>query len=143
MEIHVGSAAAFADPGRRVVSYDGIEIGIFRLAGAFVAYENICPHLGGPACQGQILPRTLEAIDPATKASEGRLFSKEQINVVCPWHGWEFDLHTGRHVANYRMRLRPVDVRVADGEVYVTLPRRPGPTMPVIAAVAEEPRPAA
>jgi nitrite reductase/ring-hydroxylating ferredoxin subunit len=43
---------------------------------------------------------------------------------VCPWHGWEFDLDTGRHCGDPKYRLRPIDVRVRDERVYVTLPNR-------------------
>jgi nitrite reductase/ring-hydroxylating ferredoxin subunit len=31
------------------------------------------------------------------KASFGFAFSKDHANVVCPWHGYEFDVATGRH----------------------------------------------
>jgi nitrite reductase/ring-hydroxylating ferredoxin subunit len=41
---------------------------------------------------------------------------------VCPWHGWEFDIESGRHCGDPKYRLRPVDVRVRDNRVYVSVP---------------------
>ena len=52
-EINVGPASAFADPGRKLIESEGLEVGIFQLGGEFFAYENVCPHIGGPACQGR------------------------------------------------------------------------------------------
>jgi nitrite reductase/ring-hydroxylating ferredoxin subunit len=124
MSILVGIVADFADPGRRVVDINGVEIAVFHKAGSFYAYENVCPHLGGPACQGKILPLTLEAVEP-DRTSTGRVFSKDQTNVVCPWHGMEFNICTGEHPTNKRIRLRKIDLRVHDGHVFVTLPSAP------------------
>jgi nitrite reductase (NADH) small subunit len=120
-DVHVGPAAAFSDPGRKVVDAGGIEVGVFRLGGEFYAYENRCPHLEGPVCQGKMLPLALEAV-AADGTSSGRVFSKEKMNVVCPWHGFEFDIRTGEHPTNRHVRLRRIPVRVIDGDVYVTVP---------------------
>ena len=122
-EVKVGPISAFSDPGRKVVEIDGIEIGVFHVKGQFSAYGNVCPHMGGPVCQGKILPRVEEDIAEDRK-SRGFLFSKSQTNVVCPWHGYEFDIRTGRHQGNPRLRLRPMELRVEDGEVFVLIPDR-------------------
>ena len=119
-EVHIGEAAAFEDSGRKVVEIEGIEVGIFRLGDDFFAYENRCPHLDGPVCQGKILPLALEAV-ASDGTSSGRVFSKTQVNVICPWHGFEFDIRTGAHPTNPKVRMRRIPVRVVDGEVYVTV----------------------
>jgi nitrite reductase/ring-hydroxylating ferredoxin subunit len=122
-EVSLGPASAFTDPGRRVVEIDGVEVGVFRLDGKFTAYENICPHMGGPVCQGKVLPRVVEEV-AADRRSNGMAFSKSQTNIVCPWHGYEFDIRTGRHQGHQRLRLRALEVRIADGDVFVLLPDR-------------------
>ena len=122
-EVIIGKATEFGDPGRKVVDIEGAEVGVFRLGDDFFAYQNICPHLDGPACQGKIIACATEASDP-DKTSDGRVFSKTQINIVCPWHGFEFDIRTGRHQTDKRVRLRPVTVKVRDGDVIVSLPTR-------------------
>ena len=120
VDVHVGSAEAFGNPGRKVVNADGVEVGVFKLEGEFFAYENRCPHLEGPVCQGKMLPLTLEAV-AADGTSSGRVFSKERVNIVCPWYGFEYDIRTGEHPTDKRVRLRRIPVHVADGEVYVTV----------------------
>ncbi len=49
------------------------EIALFNVEGKFLAVDNLCPHRGGPLAEGVV---------------EGNI-------VVCPWHGWRFDLCTG------------------------------------------------
>jgi nitrite reductase/ring-hydroxylating ferredoxin subunit len=122
MEVSVGRAEGFTDPGRRILDIDGFEVAVFQLDGQFYAWENLCPHQGGPACQGKMLPLALEAVGEDLKSS-GRVFSKTEMNVVCPWHGAEFNIRTGRHPMG-RWKLKPVAVRVDDGEVLIQMPAR-------------------
>jgi len=116
----IGRAKEFSDGDRKVLVVDGTEIGVFRQGSQFLAYLNRCPHLGGPACQGLILPRTIEdtAIENVDLA---RSFSRSEKTVVCPWHGMEFNIATGEHVTSSRLRLQKVPVRVENGEIVVTL----------------------
>ena len=53
-EIFVAKASELPDGERRIVSHDGVEIGVFHWQGAFYAYRNLCLHQGGPACEGLI-----------------------------------------------------------------------------------------
>ena len=120
-DVNVGPAASFADPGRKLIDSAGTEVGVFRLGDEFFAYENVCPHVGGPACQGKIIAKVEEVIAP-DRTSKGMIFSKTKMHVVCPWHGFEFDIRTGRHPGNARARLRAMKVAVADGDVIITVP---------------------
>ena len=119
-DVIIGKAAAFPDPGRKVVEVDGAEVGVFCRNGKFTAFENVCPHMGGPVCQGKIIARVQERI-AEDKTSLGLSFSKDQCNVVCPWHGYEFDIATGQNQGNPRMRLRPARIAVVDEELVLTL----------------------
>jgi nitrite reductase/ring-hydroxylating ferredoxin subunit len=84
---HEGSrdwkATGFPDPGRKVIEVDGAEVGVFHRNGNFTAFENVCPHMGGPVCQGKIIARVQELIGE-DKTSLGLSFSKHGTNVVCP-----------------------------------------------------------
>jgi nitrite reductase/ring-hydroxylating ferredoxin subunit len=121
-DVNIGAAADFDDPGRRVIDVGGFEVGVFKLGGEFFAYANHCPHMGGPACQGKLMPKVEEVI-AADRTSKGMAFSKTQTNIVCPWHGYEFDIRTGVHAGNPKTRLRPIKVQVSsDGDVIVSLP---------------------
>jgi nitrite reductase/ring-hydroxylating ferredoxin subunit len=120
-KIAIGKAAAFPDPGRKIVEVDGTAVGVFCRNGRFTAFENVCPHMGGPVCQGKIIPRVQELV-AHDKTSLGLSFSKDQVNVACPWHGYEFDINTGQHQGNPRLRLRPVKIEIVDSDLVISLP---------------------
>ena len=49
----------------------------------------------------------------------GMDFNEADMHIVCPWHGWEYDLATGRCHADRRFGLRPYPVEVRGGQVYL------------------------
>ncbi len=115
-----GDAADIAEGGRLVVEAGGRAIGIYRVEGKLYAYENWCPHQGGPVCQGLMVNRVLEVLD-ANKAARGFAFDETDPHIVCPWHGFEFSIKTGRHAGVDNVRLRPIEIEEADGRVYLSL----------------------
>jgi len=119
-EYHVCPDADIAERGRVLVEAGGTEIGIFRIKGRLYAYENRCVHQGGPVCRGGVLGRWEERLDDGGRVVGGD-FSEDQIDIACPWHGWEYDLQTGVNIADPRFRLRSFAVSVRDGHVYVTV----------------------
>ena len=119
-EILVGPSSELADGDYRVVAVGALEVGIFRLGDRLVAYENRCPHSGGPVCQGRLFNRVEEIIMP-DQTSRGLRFARD-MHVVCPWHGYEFGLETGRHPGDPRVRLRPIPVRVVNDAIYIDTP---------------------
>ncbi|MCY4318028.1 MAG: Rieske 2Fe-2S domain-containing protein [Alphaproteobacteria bacterium] len=119
--VRVGSVEEFGPaPAKKVVEVAGMEVGVFRLEDGFHAWRNDCPHQGGPVCQGRIYRRVLETLDTGRR-SLGRRYDEERINIVCPWHGLEYDIRTGRHPGNEGLALESVAVQVQGGEVYVSL----------------------
>lgn len=117
-DVIVAKKSDFDDPGRKVFDVGGVEVGVFKLAGEFYAWENRCPHLDGPACQGRIIPETTEAVNE-DRTSRGREFSKTEMNVSCPWHGMEFNIRTGCHPTNKSVRLRSVPLRIDGDDIYI------------------------
>jgi nitrite reductase/ring-hydroxylating ferredoxin subunit len=105
--------------GRVVVDVEGTEIGIFRIEGQLYAWENRCAHLGGPVCQGVLMNRVVERLDPEQR-SLGDDFGDE-LHIVCPWHGYEYDVRTGEHPADPAARLRQIEVEERGGEILVRL----------------------
>ena len=120
-DVAVAPLAEFADGDYRVFSIDGVEVGVFRLGDKVLAYENVCPHAGGPVCQGKIFNKVEEVIT-SDKKSAGLRFGKQR-HIVCPWHGYEFDLATGCHPGDASVRLTPVPVAVREGKIYVSVVR--------------------
>jgi nitrite reductase/ring-hydroxylating ferredoxin subunit len=119
-EIAVGKLADIPDGDYRIFSVDQLEVGIFRTGSKVLAYENVCPHAGGPVCQGKIFNK-VEEIITSDKKSAGLRFGKAR-HIVCPWHGYEYDLLTGAHPGDPSLRLTPVKVSVRDGQIYVSPP---------------------
>ena len=115
-----GPSGSIPDNGRLVVDIGDRTIGIFRVAGKLHAYENTCPHMGGPVCQGLVIPAVREVLNDK-QVSTGYRFDESEMRIVCPWHGYEFSIETGSHPAKESIRLKRVTVDEEGGEVYVTL----------------------
>jgi nitrite reductase/ring-hydroxylating ferredoxin subunit len=111
----VAAVSEIAPGGRKIVEVEGRSIGIFNVHGAFVAVLNVCPHELGPVCRGRLGGTTLPS--PPGEFRWGR----EGEILACPWHGWEFDLLTGKALADRRRHLRRYPVTVEDDTVFITL----------------------
>ena len=86
----------------RAVNISGVDLALFNLGDRFEAIENACPHRGGPLCDGIV---------------SGAV-------VVCPLHGWRFDLATGMAVrAPQPACVTTFPARVENGIVFVDLDR--------------------
>ncbi|HUA00823.1 MAG TPA: Rieske (2Fe-2S) protein [Candidatus Aquilonibacter sp.] len=118
--IHVGGSERVPERGRLVVDAGGKTIGIFRFEGKLYAWENTCAHQGGPVCQGKIIPRVTEMIEPGGE-SRGFAFDESSLHIVCPWHGFEYDIRTGVHPGRPAARLIRVAVEEAADGIYVTV----------------------
>lgn len=94
------------------------EVGVFKYRGKLLAYDNRCVHMGGPVCSGEILGATRVQLNDNQEVV-GVTLDEEEMRLVCPWHGWEYDLATGEAAHNHRIRLRRFEVTVEDGIVYV------------------------
>src|SRR5690554_1199675 len=86
-EIHVCSASEISDGGRKLISHKDREIGIIRVGEEFFAYQNICPHQGGPVCEGMLIHRVEEVIGE-DNTYRGMTFNEDVLHLTCPWHGW-------------------------------------------------------
>jgi 3-phenylpropionate/trans-cinnamate dioxygenase ferredoxin subunit len=95
-------------PGeRRLVEVAGRSIGVFNVHGRYYALRNLCPHRRAPLCLGRI--RGLVVSDGPYSV---RLERDGEI-IACPWHGWEFDITTGRsHFNPHKLRVKTYDVTV-------------------------------
>lgn len=117
-QVRVAREEEIPEGGRKVVAIGEIEIGLFRVDGAILAYRNECPHQGGPVCQGRLMQGVEERLD-AERRSLGIHYVAGSAHLVCPWHGWEFDLRSGRHCGHDATRLAAHPVTIQDGDVYV------------------------
>jgi len=109
-------AASELAPGqRRIVEVNGRSVGIFNVGGTFYALHNRCPHKGGPLCEGRICGTTLPSDAYSFR------YGREGELVRCAWHGWEFEIATGRALADPRVRARTYAVSIEDGRLVLHL----------------------
>jgi nitrite reductase (NADH) small subunit len=119
-EILVGNHEEIRDGSARIVTVGDLEIGVIRHRGRYYAYRNVCPHQGGPVCEGIRLPQVVDLVE-ANGAMLGQRFDDNDIHIVCPWHGYEFHLEDGMNVCNATISLQRFDVVERHGQVYVTV----------------------
>jgi len=81
----------------RIVVVQGEPVALFNVGGVFFALSNTCLHRGGPVGEGEI---------------DGTV-------VTCPWHGWEYDVRTGKNTINPAARLKTYEVRVEGDDILV------------------------
>lgn len=102
-------------PGEcKLVEVKQRSIGLFNVNGTIVAALNVCPHELAPVCRGRIAGTTL----PSPPGEY--LWGREGEILACPWHGWEFDLLSGRALADERVRLRLYPVSIEDDTIYIS-----------------------
>lgn len=106
MARHVVARADEIPPGAsKMVDVAGRQIGLFNVAGEYFAIANRCPHEGASLCKGKIVG-LVEASEPGKYR-----FSRDGEFVRCPWHGWEFDIRTGKSWCDpQRLKVRSFDV---------------------------------
>ena len=117
-EVFVGEASEFDEEHRKLITVAGREIVVFKYGDGFYAFENNCLHMGGPVGEG-ILIGKVEAVLTDDKKQIGERFSEEEIHLVCPWHGWEFDIATGCHAGDRRRKLAKFETIQRGEGVYV------------------------
>jgi nitrite reductase (NADH) small subunit len=99
--------------GRLVCEVADRSIGLFNVSGRFYALRNRCPHRGGPVCLGPVTGTALPS-DVLLYA-----YGREGEIVRCAWHGWEFEIATGRSIVDPRIRAKTYPVEVENGRLYV------------------------
>src|SRR5437660_11478371 len=98
--ITVAQISEFPPGSVKIVGVGLLEIGVYNCGGELLAIEDRCSHDDGPLCEGEWEPDT--------------------CRVICPRHGSNFDLRTGRPLS--LPAYEPVatyPVRVVDGVVRV------------------------
>ncbi|MCX5985671.1 MAG: Rieske 2Fe-2S domain-containing protein [Chloroflexi bacterium] len=108
MARHVVAKVGEIPPGgRKVVDLDGHSVGVFHVEGEYYALLNWCPHQGARLCEGRLWSG-LESDVPGDYATR-----TDRAVIACIYHGWEFDLRTGRSVCEpERLRVRAYEVTV-------------------------------
>ncbi len=83
----------------RELYIEGKAVAVANVAGKIYAINNTCLHRGGPLGQGLL---------------EGKV-------VTCPWHGWQFDVTTGKAVQNPAAGVDCYEAEVRGQDVFIDL----------------------
>lgn len=115
--IKVATVDEFEGNGSRVITeVRGKEIAVFLYDGEFYAVANYCIHQSGPLCEGGLTGYMTLAEDGWDWA-----YDPEEKYVSCPWHGWAFDITSGKNVKDARFSVPTFDVEVEGDEVHVVI----------------------
>lgn len=104
------------EPGQmRAVQVDRVALVVVRGAdGRFHALRDRCPHQAGPLSRGYLRPMVV-----GDDVGQFQFLADKEV-LHCPWHGFEYDLDTGRCPGDPEtMRVRVYDVGIENGRLYV------------------------
>ena len=83
----------------REFQLDGKTVAVANVDGKLFAINNVCLHRGGPLGQGDM---------------EGKV-------VTCPWHGWQYDVTTGKLMTNPAVGVETYPVELRGDDIFVDI----------------------
>lgn len=72
---------------------------VANVEGSYMAVDNVCPHRGGPLGQGIV----------------------EGNKIVCPWHGWEFELASGNNPFTPNLSVAGYELKIEGDSVFARI----------------------
>ncbi|MFD0958378.1 Rieske (2Fe-2S) protein [Paenibacillus chungangensis] len=99
----------------KIIQINGSSIGLYNVKGEYFAVSNYCPHQGAELCKGIVCGTTLDS-----EVYEF-IYGRDQEILRCPWHGWEFDLKTGKSLFSDKVRVRSYPVSVENGQISISV----------------------
>ncbi len=79
------------------IELNGKQIALFNINGNFYAISNTCLHRGGPLAEGSI----------------------DEEHVICPLHGWEYDIPSGKCITNPTLTIERFDVKIEGDDILI------------------------
>lgn len=85
-------------PGQgKLIQVDGQDIALFNVNGTYYAMGAVCPHEEGPLDQGEVDGHT----------------------IVCPWHGYDFNVKTGECSVDPELRVMTYTVKTEGDDLLI------------------------
>ncbi|MDE1852876.1 MAG: Rieske (2Fe-2S) protein [Thaumarchaeota archaeon] len=84
----------------KAVPVGNLVVAVFKVDGKFFALENRCLHRQGPLGEGELEGRT----------------------VVCPWHGWRYDVASGSLELMPTLKVGKYAIEVRGDDVFIGIP---------------------
>ena len=82
----------------KVIDLNGKKIAVLNDHEKFFAVDNACAHMQGPLGEG----------------------SCQDGKVTCPWHGWTYDLKTGKNTFSQHIKLNVYEVKINGEDILVS-----------------------
>jgi 3-phenylpropionate/trans-cinnamate dioxygenase ferredoxin subunit len=104
------------EPGQmKSVVVEGIDVVIARdLDGSVYALRDRCAHAAARLTNGRLLRKV------AVGGEVDRYELTDELIIRCPWHGYEYELPTGRCLADpNRTRVRAYPVTIENGTICI------------------------
>ena len=83
----------------RSIEISGKPLALFNVGGGFYAINDVCGHRGGPLGEGELDGKT----------------------VICPWHGWRYNVTTGENELVPDLPTEKYDVKIDGEDILVDL----------------------
>src|SRR5262249_39993539 len=97
--MRVAKAAEVPAGTIREFQVEGKAIALANVGGKFYAINNTCLHRGGPLGQGVL----------------------EDSVVTCPWHGWQYNVTTGKVAQNPAVGVDCYPLEVRGEDIFVEI----------------------
>ena len=81
------------------IEINGKPVAVFHVDGNFYAINDTCLHRGGPLGEGEL---------------DGKI-------VICPWHGWRYDVTTGANEIVPDLPTQKYEVKVDGDDILVDI----------------------
>lgn len=95
--VRVAGADEIGAGSSKIVDVNGNSVAVWNLNGNYYAFQNVCPHRGGPVGEGEV---------------EGNI-------ITCPWHGFRFNVMTGACEHNAAMKISTYEVQVEGNDIKI------------------------
>lgn len=96
--VKVAAPGAFREGFARIARLpNGDRVAVYRMEGQLSAISNACAHQNGPLGEGRVI----------------------DCLVTCPWHGFQYDVRSGRAPAPFTEKVPTYRLRLQDGVVEV------------------------
>jgi len=95
--VRVAAVSEIPSGQGKTVEVQGKQVAVFNHDGSFYAIDNVCKHRGGPLGEGEL---------------DGK-------NVICPWHGWMYDVTSGECLDDPECAVERFEVKVEGDGVLV------------------------
>lgn len=98
-KVKVATLSELEEDRGTIVEVNGKCLALFQIEGKVYAIDNACPHAEGPLGEGEL----------------------EENCVICPWHGWQFDVTTGLSEDDSNLKVGTYPVECQGEDVFVEL----------------------